>query len=45
MRQRGYLMESEDEAVRLDMKTDGAVVEKQALWAGIKPGMSIADMG
>ncbi len=45
MGQRGYLMESEEEAVRLDMKTDGAVVEKQALWAGIKPGMRVADMG
>lgn len=41
----GYLMESDDEALRLDVKTDPAVVEKQALWAGIKPGMRIADLG
>ena len=40
-----YLMESEDEAQRLDLKTDGSIVEQQALWAGIKPGMRVADMG
>lgn len=42
---RGYLMESDDEALRLDIKTDAALVEEQALWAGIKPGMRIADLG
>jgi SAM-dependent methyltransferase len=42
---RGYLMESDDEALRLDIKTDAAMVEKQALWAGIKPGMRVADLG
>jgi ubiquinone/menaquinone biosynthesis C-methylase UbiE len=41
----GYLMESDDEALRLDIKTDAALVEEQALWAGIKPGMRIADLG
>jgi len=41
----GYLMESEQEAIRLDLKTDPDVVKKQALWAGIKPGMRIADLG
>jgi hypothetical protein len=35
----GYLMESDEETLRLDMKTDGKTVEYQALWAGIKPGM------
>lgn len=40
-----YLMESEDELVRLEAKTVPAIVEKQALWAGIKPGMRIADLG
>ena len=30
MGQRGYLMESDEESVRLDMKTDVTVVEKQA---------------
>jgi len=32
----GYLMESEAEAIRLDVKTDGRDAEKQALWAGLK---------
>jgi len=30
-----YLMESEEEAHRLDVKTDTSAVEKQARWAGI----------
>ena len=42
---REYLMEDEQEAVRLDLKTDAATVEKQARWAGIKPGMRVADIG
>ena len=33
----GYLMEGDEEALRLDIKTDFALVEEQALWAGIKP--------
>lgn len=40
-----YLMESEDEALRLELKTDTSIVEKQAIWAGIKPGMRVADIG
>lgn len=40
-----YLMENDDEAVRLELKTDTSVVERQALWAGIKPGMRVADIG
>ena len=40
-----YLMESEEEALRLDLKTDPEVVEQQALWAGLKPGMRVADLG
>ena len=39
-----YLMESDEEAFRLDIKTDSKVVENQALWAGIKPGMHVADI-
>lgn len=38
-------MENEEETFRLEAKTDAAVVEKQALWAGIKPGMRVADLG
>ena len=33
----GYLMESEAEAIRLDVKTEQPAAEKQALWAGLKP--------
>lgn len=40
-----YLMENEREAVRLDLKTDPERVESQALWAGIRPGMRVADIG
>lgn len=39
-----YLMESDEETFRLDIKTDIKVVERQALWAGIKPGMYVADI-
>ncbi len=40
-----YLMENKEEAFRLDLKTDPEVVKRQAVWAGIKPGMRIADIG
>jgi SAM-dependent methyltransferase len=38
-------MESEDEAIRLDIKTDPAAVRRQALWCGVKPGMRVLDAG
>lgn len=38
-------MENEEEVVRLDVKTDPEVVRSQALWAGLKPGMRVADIG
>jgi len=38
-------MESDYEALRLDLKTDPKAIEKQAHWAGIKPGMRVADIG
>lgn len=41
----GYLMEDQEEALRLDRKTDPLAVERQARWAGIKPGMRLADLG
>lgn len=41
----GYLMENEEEALRLELKTDAASLRSQALWAGIKPGMRVADIG
>lgn len=40
-----YIMESEEESKRLDWKTDMDQVRRQALWAGIKPGMKVADLG
>lgn len=40
-----YLMEGDEETFRLDLKTVSEVVEKQALWAGLKPGMRAADLG
>ena len=40
-----YFMESEDEAKRLDIKTDPEQVKSQARWAGIKPSMRVADLG
>jgi ubiquinone/menaquinone biosynthesis C-methylase UbiE len=39
-----YLMESDEEVFRLELKTDSKVVKKQALWAGIKSGMCAADI-
>jgi SAM-dependent methyltransferase len=38
-------MESEDEAIRLDVKTDSAALRRQVLWCGVKPGMRILDAG
>ena len=40
-----YMMESEDEARRLDLKTVPKTVQAHALWAGLKPGMRVADLG
>jgi len=45
MNHRGYLMENDEETFRLDIKTDSKIVESQALWAGLKPGMRVADLG
>lgn len=41
----GYLMESDDEARRLDLKTDPDAVKRQACWAGVRPGLRVADLG
>lgn len=45
MKYNGYLMESDEEAYRLEIKTDPKAVQRQALWAGIAPGMRVADLG
>jgi SAM-dependent methyltransferase len=40
-----YLMENEEEALRLNLKTDPAAVRKQAHWCGIKAGLRVLDLG
>jgi ubiquinone/menaquinone biosynthesis C-methylase UbiE len=40
-----YLMESEDESLRLEIKTDPNTIKAQAAWAGLKPGMRVIDIG
>ena len=45
MRKNVYLMENGTESLRLEIKTNTFIVEEQAKWAGIKPGMRIADIG
>ncbi len=45
MRTNGYLMESEEEARRLDLKTDPTTIERHAMWAGLQTGMRVADLG
>jgi SAM-dependent methyltransferase len=39
-----YFMENEDEILRLEVKTDLDNVKRQALWAGLRPGMRVADL-
>ncbi len=38
-------MENDDESKRLEIKTDFIRLEQQALWAGLKEGMRVADVG
>jgi len=38
-------MENGDEANRLEIKTDVGKIAAQARWAGLKPGMRVADVG
>lgn len=40
-----YLMENNDEIKRLEKKTDFEALKEQALWAGLKEGMRVADIG
>jgi SAM-dependent methyltransferase len=40
-----YLMENAEESVRLDMKTFDELTSRQALWAGLAPGMRVVDIG
>lgn len=41
----GYLMESTEEAFRLEIKTDPEAVRQQACWCGVKPGLRVLDVG
>ncbi len=45
MTPQAYFMESSEETFRLDNKTDMTTVLSQARWAGLHPGMSVADVG
>jgi SAM-dependent methyltransferase len=45
MHHHSYLMESDEEILRLEMKTDRVSIRRQALWAGIRPGMRVVDIG
>jgi SAM-dependent methyltransferase len=45
MRNNQYIMESDEESLRLDIKIDSEIIKQQALWAGLKPGMRVADIG
>ncbi|MCU0539609.1 MAG: methyltransferase type 11, partial [Desulfobacterales bacterium] len=40
-----YLMEGEEEALRLELKTDPRALRRQARWAGARPGMRLGDFG
>jgi ubiquinone/menaquinone biosynthesis C-methylase UbiE len=40
-----YFMENNEETLRLEMKLDVMIMQEQARWAGIKPGMRVADLG
>lgn len=40
-----YIMDNDKENIRLEVKTDVTVVAQQAKWAGIQPGMRVADVG
>jgi len=40
-----YLMENDNEAHRLEVKTDTRRIAAQVRWAGLEPGMRVADVG
>jgi len=45
MEKSSYIMESRNEVARLEKKTGFSAVQEQAGWAGLKPGMRVADFG
>ena len=42
---KSYIMESEEEIHRLEMKTDTSSVLEQARWAGLSNAMRVLDVG
>jgi ubiquinone/menaquinone biosynthesis C-methylase UbiE len=40
-----YIMENDEEILRLELKTDSRVVIRQARWAGLAAGHRVADIG
>jgi len=40
-----YLMDHEEETVRLEVKTDPEAVREEARWCGVQPGMRVMDAG
>lgn len=40
-----YLMENQEEAIRLELKTNREAVIEEALWCGVRPGMRVLDAG
>lgn len=45
MLENNYFMENDVESFRLDVKIDPESITRQAKWAGIRPGMRVADLG
>lgn len=40
-----YIMEQEDESIRLDVKVEPKAVREQAAWCGVQAGMRVLDAG
>ena len=40
-----YIMENDEESLRLDVKTDPDEVREQARWCGLVPGLRVLDAG
>ncbi len=40
-----YLMENDEEALRLEIKTNPEAVRDQARWCGVRPGLRVLDVG
>jgi SAM-dependent methyltransferase len=40
-----YMMNNEEESLRLEVKTNPEAVREEALWCGVRPGMRVMDAG